>query len=63
MMTYVMSELEGAKHRKTPLAPAVSQLFRKFVRKAEEPQRVAGAWPPHARCLAPVCARATVPQP
>ncbi len=46
-MLYVTAELDNAKGRKTPLAASVSALFRKCVRKAEEPQRVAGA-----RCAA-----------
>jgi hypothetical protein len=43
IMQYVSVELNAAIGRKTPLATSVSLLFRKLVRKAEEPARVAGA--------------------
>ncbi len=49
VMHYVDTELEAAPKRKTALAPSVSSLFRKAVRKAEEPNRVAGAWAPGVR--------------
>ena len=42
-MSYVTQELAAAQGRKTPLAPAVSSLFRKCLRKAEDANRVAGA--------------------